>query len=465
LTKRHTDITRRWFYGFGAIAYGIKDNGFSFFLLFYYQQILGLPGTLAGLAILIAMFFDALSDPLVGIWSDNTRTRWGRRHPFMYASALPAALAYFLIWNPPEVGTFGLFLYMTLTAILIRFCITLYEIPSSAIVAELTDDYDERTSLLSYRYMMGWYGGLTMALVNWGILIVAHGQTRTAYGLYGTIGSTAIFAAIMISSIGLHRYIPHLKKPAHQATRGLLRILADTRQTLANRNFAALFFAGLFASTGAGVAASFDVYIVNHFWEFTASQWRWVIASLYISACLPLVFAPFITGRWDKKRSILCVYAFQITFAALPFILRLAGWFPDNDNPWTYYLIWGHTIINVTMIVMFGIIQSSMLADVVEHSQMSTDRREEGLFFASRSLAQKATQGIGVMLAGVALDIIDFPRSAVPGEVPDETIWQLGFIYGPLLMSLYMLAFLSISFYRISRQGHERRVETLRIKR
>jgi len=453
----------RWMYGIGSAAYGVKDNGFSFFLLFYYNQVLGLPGAYAGLAILIAMIFDAVSDPMVGLWSDNTRSRWGRRHPFMYASALPVAFVYFFLWNPPELTEFGLFLYLTVASILVRFFITLYEIPSSAIVAELTDDYDERTRLLGYRYMMGWYGGLTMAVLNWGVFMVAWGATsETTYRIYGSVGSVVILVAILGSSAGLHRYIPYLQPAPNRDSYRFVELFADLRQTLANRNFAALFFAGLFAAIGAGVATNFDTYIITHFWEFTPEQWRWVIGSLFVSAVLPLYIAPRITARWDKKRSAMGIYGFQIVFSALPVILRLLGWFPDNDSPWLFPLIWCHTIINVAVIVMFGVVQSSMLADVVEHSQMSTGRREEGLFFASRSFAQKATSGVGAFAAGMALDLINFPRGAAPGTVDPDTVWNLGFLYGPLLMTFYLLALASIGFYRITRRGHNDRVDVLR---
>jgi glycoside/pentoside/hexuronide:cation symporter, GPH family len=453
----------RWLYGIGSAAYGVKDNGFSYFLLFYYNQVLDLPGAYAGLAILIAMLFDAITDPVVGIWSDNTRSRWGRRHPFMYASALPVAFVYFFLWNPPELSEFGLFLYLTVASILVRFFITLYEIPSSAIVAELTDDYDERTRMLGYRYMMGWYGGLAMAVLNWGVFMVAWGAAEsTTYEVYGSLGAIVMLVAILGSSAGLHRYIPYLQPPPQRASYRLWDLLGDLKQTLANRNFAALFFAGLFAAIGAGVATNFDTYIITHFWEFDPSQWRWVIGSLFVSAVLPLYFAPKITARWDKKRSAMGIYGFQIVFSALPILLRLADWFPGNDSPWLFPIIWCHTIINVAVIVTFGVVQSSMLADIVEHSQMSTGRREEGLFFASRSFAQKATSGVGAFIAGVALDLIAFPRGAAPGTVDPDTIWNLGFIDGPVLMLFYLMALLSIGFYRITRGGHNQRVNALR---
>ena len=114
-------------------------------------------------------------NPLVGFWSDNTHSRWGRRHPFMYASVVPVGLSFYFLWNPPleYLSQTGLFVYLCVLAIFVRFCITLYEIPSTAIVAEITDDYDERTRLLGLRYMFGWLGGLCIALLGWGIFLAA----------------------------------------------------------------------------------------------------------------------------------------------------------------------------------------------------------------------------------------------------------------------------------------------------
>ena len=453
----------RWLYGFGSVAYGVKDNGFSYFLLFYYNQVLGLSGVYAGAAILIAMIFDAVSDPLVGVWSDNTHSRWGRRHPFMYASALPVAVVYFFLWNPPELSQFHLFVYLTVAAILIRFFITLYEIPSTSIVAELTDDYDERTRLLSFRYMMGWYGGLTMALLMWGVFMVMHGErSETTYQVYGAVGAVAMFISIMGSSLGLHKYIPYLKSPPKRDSYAISSIVKDLIVTVSNRNFGALFFAGLFAAIGAGISTNFNAYINLHFWEFTPGQVRWIILGLFGSAALAAYLAPKITQKYDKKRSAMGIYAVGIVFGAAPVLLRLAGFFPENDSPYLYPIMVGHAMLDVTLIVMFGIVQSSMLADIVEHSEVNTGRREEGLFFAARTFAAKATSGVGAFIAGVALDVISFPTGATPGDVAPEIIWDLGFIYGPSLMIFYFMALGSISFYKITRQGHNGRVVALK---
>ncbi len=106
------------------------------------------------------------------------------------------------------------------------------------------------------------------------------------------------------------------------------------------------------------------------------------------------------------------------------------------------------------MLVIFGIVQSSMLADIVEENELRYGRREEGLFFAARTFALKATSGIGTLLAGIILQVIQFPRGVAPGEVPAEALFKLGVIYGPVLAVLFLTALIGISFYRITRRDH-----------
>ena len=105
-------------YGFGSVAYGVKNGGFDYFLLLFYSQVVGLDARLVGLAITTALVVDAISDPIVGYWSDNFRSRWGRRHPFMYASAIPVSLSYYLLWSPPlDWSQASLFWYLLVLAV------------------------------------------------------------------------------------------------------------------------------------------------------------------------------------------------------------------------------------------------------------------------------------------------------------------------------------------------------------
>ena len=151
----HVSWPGRLAFGIGQLPEGIKSAAFGFFLLFYYNQVLGLSGTLSGTAIFIAMVFDAVSDPLVGSLSDTTRSRWGRRHPYMYAVAIPFAASFYFLFVPVDgLSEMGLFWWLTIFSILTRTFMTFYSVPHMSLGAELTQDYDERTLLSSVRMVM-----------------------------------------------------------------------------------------------------------------------------------------------------------------------------------------------------------------------------------------------------------------------------------------------------------------------
>ena len=147
-------------FGVGASAEAGIHIAFNAFNFLYYNNVLGLSGTLAGLAVTIALVFDAVSDPVVGSISDRWRSKLGRRHPFMYAAAIPMAALFFCIYAPPEsLSGFSLFLWLTCFTILLRTALTLYHVPHLALGAELTTDYRERSVVMSYNSIFGVVGG------------------------------------------------------------------------------------------------------------------------------------------------------------------------------------------------------------------------------------------------------------------------------------------------------------------
>ena len=149
-------LRTRILYGIGGLPSGITQASLSFFLLLYYNLVLEMPAPLVGLALAIALVCDAISDPLVGYASDHLRSRWGRRHPFMYLAILPLGLFFYALWNPPLelIGTDGLLLYLLATVIPVHLILTFFEVPHQALLPELSPDYDERSTLSSYRFSM-----------------------------------------------------------------------------------------------------------------------------------------------------------------------------------------------------------------------------------------------------------------------------------------------------------------------
>jgi len=455
-------------YGFGAVAFGVKNNGFDYFLLIFYSQVMGVDAPLVGLALLIALIFDAFSDPIVGYLSDNTHSRWGRRHPWMYASALPVALFYFMLWAPPS-GLTGnaLFPYILVLAVLIRVSITLFEVPSSALSAELTGDYDERTSLFSYRYFFGWVGGTLMATVALAVFLaptetIPNGLlNKQGYGTYGVVASIIILISILVTSVGTHRHIPNFKPPSPKAAMSLKRVFSEIYQTLANRSFLALFLAALFGAVAAGLSAGVSFYMSGYFWEFSTDQISVISLSIIISAFAALFMAPLISRRKGKKRGAILVGIIAFTIAPAPVVLRLLGLMPENGSPLLFPIVLIAVVVETALVITLSILTSSMMADLVEDSEIRTARRSEGVLFAAATFARKAVQGFGVLAASAVLAAVQFPKGVAPGQVPDEAVFRLGLYYAPTLFAIWMLMLFSLRFYRIDRDTHEENLQTL----
>lgn len=458
----------KFFYGLGSVAYGVKDNGFSFFLLLYYNQVLGLPQEWVGPGIMAALVIDAISDPIVGHLSDNLHSRWGRRHPFMYAAAIPVGVLYFLLFRPPAGLEGGaLFAYFVVVAVLVRTFITLYEIPSTSLVAELTDDYDERTSMYSYRLLFAWWGGLLLSVFAYTVFLRPTAEypvgvlNPEGYHGYAAVSAVLMIAAILVSAIGTHRHIPYLKKPPPKQPFELVRTLREVRETLQNRNFLVLFVSGMFAAVAAGLSSALNIYFNTYFWEIDSDQISRLVITLFFSAGLAQAATPRLSLAIGKKRAAILLAGLGCVLAPMTIVLRLLGWFPENGSPGLLPTLIGFTAVEVTLIIGWSILVGSMVADVVEESEVKTGRRSEGLFFAARSFMQKAVSGVGVLTSTLILSAIGFPADAKPGAVDPQVVRDLGIVYAPTIVVLYALAVVCLTAYRIDRASHQETLATL----
>ena len=466
---RQVSLGEKVAYGFGSVAFGVKSNGFDYFFLIFYSQVMGVSAHLVSLALMSALIVDALSDPLIGYLSDNTRSRWGRRHPFMYAAAMPAAVAYYFVWNPPYwVEGDALFPYIVTIAILVRTLVTVYEIPSSSLVAEMSDDYDERTSMLSYRYFFGWTGGTLMsAFATLFILVptatIGDGMFNVdGHGRVGAIAATIIFMAMMVSTMGTHKMIPDLKAPPPRRKLSIGLIYREVLETLASRSFMALFLAALFGAVASGVSTTLSFYMYTFFWRFNTEQIGLISMSVVISALIAFLTAPVVSKRLGKKRGAITVGLMAFTVAPAPIFLRLLGLMPENSDPSLFPLVLSITVIDVALIIGYQILSASMIADLVEEAEIKTKRRNEGVFFASVTFVRKVTQGIGAAVAGVLLTISQFPVGATPDQVPESVIDAFGWLYVPVIFSLWLIMIASLSLYSVDRKKHEQNLAMLR---
>jgi Na+/melibiose symporter-like transporter len=223
---------------------------------------------------------------------------------------------------------------------------------------------------------------------------------------------------------------------------------------LANASYRNLVGAALFAAVAGGFGDVVGLYVNTYFWEFSTRQIAAMVYALVPAVLLGTLAARPLTRRFDKKRAALGTAVFAVAIGPLPIFLRLLGLMPPNGHPWLLPLIVLHSMVSVACVVAIGITVSSMLADVVDESEIDTGKRQEGMFTATISFAAKGTSGLGGLFAGIALDAIAFPRGADPGSVPPEKVAALGFAVGPGLVALYVVMLWFLARYRITRERH-----------
>lgn len=460
----------KWAFGFGAVAPGVTTGGFEFFLLIYYSQVVGLDARLVGLAILVALVCDAISDPIVGYWSDNFRSRWGRRHPMMYASALPVAVGFFLLWSPPEgASQTALFWYLLVLAVTVRTAITFYRTPSAALTPDLTPEYGERTKLISLRYFLGWTGGNAVAVWMFFILFprsstetIADGRFNPeAYITYGIVAAVVILLSILIGSVGTHSRIPYLT-PAPPKRRFTLRLIfGELFETLSNRSFLALFAGAMLFGIAAGLSSGMSLYFFTYFWGFSEIETGMLFLGTFVAALIGFVLAPIVSRRMGKKRGAIIVGLVAFLGAPLPIVLRLFGLLPPNDDPFVFWFVLVTQIIDVGLIICFQILFAAMLADLVEDSEVKTGRRSEGVFNAAETFVDKSVRGLGVMAASAVLTLAALPAGAKVEEVSADTLWRMGAFYVPLVLALWLSMIAVIAQYRIDEAAHEANLRQL----
>jgi Na+/melibiose symporter-like transporter len=453
----------RLFYGFGSIAFGLKDFGFGTLLLFYYNRVVGLQPWSVSLAIAAMLCVDAVLDPVIGQISDNLRTRWGRRHPLMYASAVPLAISFYFLWMPPHGWSANATLfYLFAMATVVRFFISMYETPSSALVPEMTDDYDARTTFISIRYVFGVAAAVLMNAATFGVILFAdkaHPDARfnpAGYTRYALISAVLMVISILVSARGTHRYIPLFRAPPVKRP-GLRAVVREAVATLTHGQFLVVFGASVFGAMAIGLAAALAVYFNTYFWDLSSKQIALLAFAGLPAVILPPLLAWPASRALGKKNAALLFYFTCVVLGATPMTLRLLGLFPANGSPLLLGLLFGERAISTTLgigcLIMFG----SMVADVVEDNAVRTGRRSEGLLFSAMAFVNKLVSAMGLILAG---GVLQLAQAAATGHGPMAPT-TMAKLYLPALILLYGIGIVVLSRYRISRSQHEDNIRLL----
>lgn len=454
-------------YSVGAISTGIKLKILESFLLIFYNQAVGLPAAAVATALLVATIFDTVTDPIVGWYSDRLRSRLGRRHPLMYGSAIPLAVAFFLLWNPPRSLGNGVYAWMMVNYLVVRFGYTLYENSSKALGPELVTDYDRRTTLVSLRIFFRTIGGLAATVLAYQYFLrpAADGSggvtDRDGYFAFGLFCGLVILVTILISARATQWFVPWLSKPDRDEGAPPWRAFGEVASMMRNRSALAIIAVGMFVSVSSGLRNGLELYFGLYFWGLSQAQLSAIATLTAVATFAGAVLVPLISRRLGKRRAALTTFSASVFLSGLPILLRLFGLMPANGSDLLFALLAGDTFLTGLFYVMTAVLLNSMLADVTDELAVATGRRSEGLLFAADGFFTKAVSGIGVLASGALLAWVAFPANARAGEVPANTLWWLGCLYLPLVVSVNVAAIAAVSSFRIDRARHEQNLRTL----
>jgi glycoside/pentoside/hexuronide:cation symporter, GPH family len=460
-------------YGVGQAAEGIKNFAFEWFLFFYFNQVLGLGGTATGAALLVALLFDAVTDPVVGSWSDGLTHRWGRRHLLMYVAAVPLGVSFALLFSPPAgLGTTGLFLWLTVGTILVRGFMTLYHVPHMALGAELSPDYQERTGIVGYRILFGVLGALAVALLAWRLFFhptpeLPEGQlNRAAYPGFGAFYGVIMAGAVLTSALGTHGRIPYLASAqASPLPFGWRRVTGELAEALRNRSFRYLFFGIVIFFVTRGVQRTLGLHMLTYFWKLQQREIEGIQLAMVLGFTVGVPVWAVLSRRLDKKPTLITGIVWFSTLNLLPPVAALLGAWPDRADAGYFPLLAAFLAL-----AAFGgaggfVAGGSMMADVADEHELQTHRRQEGVFFGALSFAGKTASGLGTQVAGIVMDVIRFPAGADVRVVSDEIVRSLGIAYGPGIMVLGTLSLPFLLRYRLDRRRHAEIVRALAERR
>ena len=437
----------KWIYGFGDISFSLTNTILAVYFAIFLTDVVGVPARLAAAAIFIGRTWDYINDPLIGYLSDRTRTRWGRRRPFLLFGALPFALSFMLLWmRPPWESQVLLAIYYALAYVLFDAAFTLVNMPYVSLTPELTADYDERTSLTSYRMFFSIAGSLIAFIVPLAIVGSFSPQNASQVQWMGILFGLACMLPVLLVFFTTRERSDFMA--AEQP-----RLGESLRAAYKNRPF--VFAAGIYLFTWIAVdilqtsLLFFLKYVLQR-----ESQSDLIMASVFITAILALPLWVWASQRWDKRLAYIGGIAFWATVQ-----LVMVGLNPYSSLS-----------LLLMLCVMAGIGVSaahvlpwSIIPDAIEWDEWQTGERHEGIFYSLISLLQKVASSIAIPLILLLLDATGYAPNAA--QQAQSALLGIRLVVGPIPAVLLWAGILFAWLYPLSRSEHAHIVAGLEERR
>jgi GPH family glycoside/pentoside/hexuronide:cation symporter len=381
-----------------ALGQGFMFLLTSMYLLKFSTDVLGIAPATMGFIFLLSRVWDAVSDPMAGYLSDRTRTRLGRRRPWLIAGAVPVGLIFYLMWAPPELSPDALVWWMGAAVILFYTGMTVFNMPHDSLAAELSDNYADRNRIFGVRRA---FFGIGTLLVFGAILWLSDSETpRADARTFAALGAVITAVSMLVTGIWIRERPDYQGRGAQKPFRAFVQVL---------RNPHARVLLGVFFLQQIGVGAI--TFMAAYYAQYVlgdASSLAVIMGSLFVTSLISIPLWVALGHRYDKK-SLLMVGMCVVGGA-----LFSMGFLGEGHLAWVIF------VAAIAGVATGGLdtLSPSLQADIIDSDELATHERKEGVYFAAWHFAQKTALGVSGMLAGLALSATGY----APGSEQPESV-------------------------------------------
>ncbi|MDJ0844627.1 MFS transporter [Crocosphaera sp.] len=432
-------------YGIGELSGSLPSNILVFFFLFFLTDIAGLKPGLAGIIVMIGKIWDAINDPLIGWLSDRTRSPFGRRYPWMILGSIPLGLSCVLLWtiSPSNHQPFQI-IYYTIIALVFYTAFTAVLLPYSALSAELTQDYHDRTNLISFRSAFS-IGGSILSLILAELIFNWVNNEEKQYLILGFVAGLITIISIYISVFGTYKRYNHVQQDySNYSKTSSLSFREKLSLVFTNFPFICVMIIYLCSWLSVQTIAAILPYFVINCMGLTEEHFTRMAIMVQGTALMMMVVWSYLSRRLGKKVIYLMGIPFTIVAELGLFLLQ----------PGQVILMYLIAIVAGIGIATAYIVPWSMLPDVVDLDQLKTGERREGIFFALVVQLQKIGIAVALFVVGKILDIAGYIPGST-GQQPETALWAIRMIIGPVPITLLMIGFVFAYLYPITQAIHQ----------
>ena len=432
---------RKWFFGAGDTAATLSHTIVAFFFLIYLTDVIGIRPALAGSVVLIGKIWDAVTDPMVGHISDNTKSRFGRRRIFLLIFALPLGVSFFFLWALPQ-GTSELTVFaLAVIAYIIHMTfMTLVSVPYQALLPEMVDDYDQRTSFTAYRMLFSILGGL-LAVAIPDIIVSGHTDKHTGFMVMAVVFAVIISIAPLFPFFGCYERVKEVKKLPFPGFKAYLKPI------FSNIPFRLAVLIYFFTWSGIALVETMFIYFFTY-WLRREDLFLILVALLFILAAAFLPIWVKLSEKLEKST------AYIIGICELSAALFLVIFITPQTPVWLIFILIAFLSFGVSAA---HVMPHTLIPDCIDYGTMVSNKRTEGVYYGLITFFHKLGVAVVIWISGIVLDITGYINPEVYGEAiqPDSTLWAIRIMQGPAPAVILLIGVFFVILYPITRNKHK----------